>query len=56
METGYKDKAEITREFYRKQGEIRKKQQILNALTELRNNNRSAAWSPSYLIELIGKL
>jgi hypothetical protein len=56
METGYKDKSEVTREFYRKQGEIRKKQQILNALAELRNNNPSAAWSPTYLIELIERL
>ena len=56
METGYKDKAELTREFYRKQGESRKKQEILNALIELQKNNPTAAWSPNYLIQLIGTL
>jgi hypothetical protein len=56
METGYKNHAELTREFYRKQGEGRKKQEILNALQELRDNNPTAAWSPAYLIELIGRL
>jgi hypothetical protein len=56
METGYKNHAELTREFYRKQGEGRKKQEILNALIELQKNNPTAAWSPAYLIELIGRL
>ena len=56
METGYKDKAELTREFYRKQGERRKKQEILNALADLKANNPTAAWSPTYLMEVISEL
>lgn len=57
METGYRDHAELTREFYRKQGEIRKKQEILKALEELKAKYPSAiAWSPSYLIQFIGRL
>jgi hypothetical protein len=57
METGYKDKAELTREFYRKQGESRKKQQILDALAELKAKNPMAvAWSPHYIMEVISKL
>ena len=56
METGYKNHAEATREFYRKQGESRKKQEILNALQELRDKNPIAAWSPAYLMEVIAKL
>jgi hypothetical protein len=57
METGYKDHAELTREFYRKQGENRKKQEILKALEELKAKYPTAiAFSPSYLIEFVRKL
>ena len=57
METGYKDHAELTREFYRKQGENRKKQEILKALEELKAKYPTAiAWSPSFFIEFVRKL
>jgi hypothetical protein len=52
METGYKDKAEQTREFYRKQGEERERQRIAQLLKE-RLGNGDKTWSPVYVLSLI---
>jgi len=52
METGYKDKAELTREFYRKQGEERERQRIAQLLKE-RLGNGDKTWSPVYVLSLI---
>jgi hypothetical protein len=49
---GYEDKAETTREFYRKQGEERERERIAKLLTE-RLGNGDKTWSPVYVISLI---
>jgi hypothetical protein len=52
METGYKNHAELTREFYRKQGEQRERERIAQLLLE-RLGNGDKTWSPVYVISLI---
>jgi hypothetical protein len=56
IESGYKDKAEVTREFYRKQGEARAKQRILDVLQLIQEQKPEAAWSPEYLMKVIKQL
>lgn len=48
----YKDHAELTREFYRKQGEQRERERIAQLLKE-RLGNGDKSWSPVYVIKLI---
>lgn len=52
METGYKNHAEATREFYRKQGEQRERERIAQLLKE-RLGNGDKHWSPVYVLSLI---
>jgi hypothetical protein len=52
METGYKNHAELTREFYRKQGEERERERIAQLLLE-RLGQGDKTWSPVYVISLI---
>jgi hypothetical protein len=52
----YQDKAEITREFYRKQGEARAKQRILEVLQLIQEQKPNASWSPAYLVKVIKNL
>lgn len=47
----YSDKGEITREYYRKQGEARLLELFIAELTALQTEKPNAAWSPQYLIE-----
>lgn len=49
----YEDKAEQTREFYRRQGENRERQRILALLEMLENYRDDATWSPTYIKSLI---
>lgn len=49
----YQDKAETTREYYRKQGEQREKERIKKLLEELLKEKPAASWSPNYLMSLI---
>jgi len=49
----YIDKAEATREFYRKQGEDRERLRILTLLEMLENHQAGSAWSPKYIISLV---
>jgi hypothetical protein len=48
----YTDKGEITREYYRKQGEQRERERIAKLLRE-RLGNGDKTWSPVYVISLI---
>lgn len=48
----YTDKAELTREYYRKQGELRERERIANLLKE-RLGNGDKTWSPLFIIGLI---
>ena len=52
----YKDKAEVTREYYRKQGENRERQRILNELQKIEQKTPGAQWSPRYLMKVIEAL
>jgi hypothetical protein len=52
METGYKNHAELTREFYRKQGEQRERERIAQLLKE-RLGNGDKQWSSVYVISLV---
>jgi len=52
METGYKNHAEATREFYRKQGEERERERIAQLLKE-RLGEGDKTWSPIYVLSLI---
>jgi hypothetical protein len=56
MEKTYVDKAEVTREFYRKQGEARARQRILDVLQLIQEQKPSASWSPEYLMTVIKNL
>lgn len=49
----YEDKAEITREFYRRQGENRFKEQLLKELAKLEDHHNGSLWSPKYIMKLI---
>ena len=49
---GYQDHAELTREFYRKQGEERERERIAKLLTE-RLGTGDKHWSPVFVISLI---
>lgn len=51
----YTDKAEITREFYRKQGELRERERVLALLQMLENHQSGSAWSPKYIISLVNR-
>jgi hypothetical protein len=48
----YTDKGEITREYYRKQGEQRERERIAQLLRE-RLGNGDKTWSPVFIINLI---
>lgn len=48
----YTDKGEITREYYRKQGEQRERERIAQLLRE-RLGNGDKTWSPVFVISLI---
>lgn len=48
----YTDKGEITREYYRKQGEQRERERIAQLLRE-RLGNGDKTWSPVFVINLI---
>lgn len=49
----YDDKAEITREYYRRQGEQRERERIIALLESLENYRKDASWSPTYIKNLI---
>lgn len=51
----YTDKAEITREYYRKQGEERERLRILTLMEMLENQKPGAAWSPTYIKKLVNR-
>ena len=51
----YLDKAEATREYYRKQGEEREKLRILTLLQMLEDHHNGSAWSPKYIISLVNR-
>lgn len=51
----YKDHAEATREYYRKQGEEREKLRILTLLEMLETKTPGAAWSPVYIKKLVNR-
>lgn len=48
----YTDKGEITREYYRKQGEQRERERIAQLLRE-RLGNGDKTWSPVFVINLV---
>lgn len=48
----YTDKGEITREYYRKQGEQRERERIAQLLRE-RLGNGDKTWSPVFVLNLI---
>lgn len=48
----YVDKAEATREYYRKQGEQRERERIAKLLQE-RLGNGDKTWSPVFVLSLI---
>ena len=52
MSTSYSDKGEVTREYYRKQGEQRERERIAKLLWEHLGNG-DKTWSPVYVISLI---
>jgi hypothetical protein len=49
------DKAEATREYYRKQGEEREKLRVLTLLEMLEAKTPGAAWSPVYIKKLVNR-
>ena len=49
---GYQDHAELTREFYRKQGEERERERIAKLLQEQLGNG-DKHWSPVFVLNLI---
>jgi hypothetical protein len=49
---GYQDHAELTREYYRKQGEERERERIAKLLQE-RLGNGDKHWSPVFVLSLI---
>lgn len=49
----YADKAEITREYYRKQGEARMLESMIAKLEALEAERKDANWSPRYIINLL---
>lgn len=51
----YDDKAEATREYYRRQGEEREKLRILTLLEMLEEQTPGAAWSPVYIKKLVNR-
>jgi hypothetical protein len=51
----YNDKAEATREYYRKQGESRERQRIIALIEMLDNKTPGAAWSPRYIMQLVNR-
>ena len=55
MRMTYSDKGEITREFYRKQGEERERTRILALMQMLENKTPGAAWSPKYIMQLVNR-
>jgi hypothetical protein len=55
MQMAYEDKAEATREYYRKQGENREKERILTLMQMLENQKPGAAWSPNYIMQLVNR-
>lgn len=48
----YTDKGEITREYYRKQGELRERERIAKLLAE-KLGKGDKSWSPNYVLKLI---
>ena len=48
----YNDKAETTREYYRKQGEQRERERIANLLKD-KLGDGDKTWSPVYVVRLI---
>lgn len=54
-EMTYQDKAEATREFYRRQGEDRERTRILTLLQMLENKTPDASWSPKYIMKLVNR-
>ena len=48
----YNDKAEQTREYYRKQGEQRERERIANLLKD-KLGDGDKTWSPVYVVRLI---
>lgn len=49
----YSDKAEITRDYYRKQGALQEQQRILEEMKRLLDYRTEALWSPKYIISII---
>lgn len=49
----YTDKGEITREYYRRQGEKRMLETVITELEELEASKKDANWSPRYIISLL---
>lgn len=45
--------AEITRNFYRLQGEEKERLRILSLLKDLEEEKPGAAWSPAYILKLV---
>ena len=52
----YQDKAEITREYYREQGEARLFEDIIKKLEALYLSKETANWSPKYIIKIVGEV
>lgn len=55
----YTDKAEVTREYYRKQGENRERERILKILAELNNafgQTGYLAYVPDFIVALEQKI
>lgn len=51
----YVDKAELTREYYRKQGEQRERERIAKLIQE-KLGEGDKSWSPVYILKLIETL
>ena len=49
----YVDKAEVTREYYRKQGEQRERERIIQQLQRLQDHKPGESWSPRHLIQIL---
>jgi hypothetical protein len=49
----YVDKAEVTREYYRKQGEQRERERIIQQLQRLLDHKPGESWSPRHLIQIL---
>jgi hypothetical protein len=52
----YQDKAEVTREFYRKQGEQRERERVIAYLKRLMEHQPGVSWSPKTLLTIIEQL